>query len=340
MGIKKTATMMDVAKRAGVSVATVARVIHGNGYVSQEKRKQIEQAISELGYLSPKKDLPAAHGNLVGVLTPPDLENPFFAYLPHRLSEEANRHGLYAVVQVQEARNEFLEEVVSNFLRLRVCGIVIVGFEDATLWDHLRELLLDCGVPVVLVERTARSYGLNRVLLDGGEGIYLATRHLLDQGHRQLFYAGPAPFNDVDRQRLRGYQNAMAEIGVLEPPIVNTMKSGSIREGYESARIGLKQWPDTTAIVAWSDLYAIGAMQYCFDTGRRVPEDIAVTGFDDIYARATVPPLTSVKMPLEEMAQAAISMIIENQDQTMDFYAKTITLSPKLVVRASSSSER
>ena len=238
-------------------------------------------------------------------------------------------------MQVQEARNEFLEEVVTRFLQMRVCGIVVVGFEDATLREDLRQLLLECGVPVVFVERTARSYGLNRVLLDGGAGIYLATRHLIELGHRNLLYIAMAPFNDVDRQRMRGYQAAMTENSVADPPIVNTMQGGSIREGYESAKIGLKQWPETTAIVAWSDQFAIGAMQYCFDTGRRVPEDIAVTGFDDIYAAATVPPLTSVKMPMEEMAQAAISIIVEQREHPADTYAKTITLSPKLTIRLS-----
>ena len=109
-----------------------------------------------------------------------------------------------------------------------------------------------------------------------------------------------------------------------------------MQAGYDSIKIGLEQWPQTTAVVAWSDLYAVGAMQYCFDTGRRVPQDIAITGFDDIYAPAVVPPLTSVKMPLEEMAQAAIQMIVESRNQTLDFYSKTITLSPKLSVRKSS----
>ena len=336
MGIKKTATMMEVANRANVSIATVARVIHNNGYVSAQKRKLIQQAIEELGYVVPVKETVSVSRNLVGVLTPPDRENPFFSYLPHALGIEANKNGLYVMLRVQQATNQYLQDVVQDFISESVCGIVIVGFEDTLLLDEAKDLLLGCGVPVVFVERTARCYGLIRVLLDGGEGIFLATRHLIEQGHKHFLYIGQNSTNDVDKQRLKGYQNALAEIGIHDPPIVNPFESGAMQAGYDSIKIGLEQWPQTTAVVAWSDLYAVGAMQYCFDTGRRVPQDIAITGFDDIYAPAVVPPLTSVKMPLEEMAQAAIQMIVESRNQTLDFYSKTITLSPKLSVRKSS----
>lgn len=335
MGIKKTATMMDVAREAGVSVATVARVIHDNGYVSQNKRLLIQQAIDKLGYLIPEKEIPAFRKDVVGVWTPPDRENPFFAYLPHALAEEANRNQMYAMLRVGKNTVSNLVDVVNDFTRQGVCGIIVVGFEEADLPERERNLLLDCGVPIVFMERTARCYGLNRVLLDGSEGVYLATRHLLDLGHTHLLYIGSAPNNTVDKQRLKGFKNALSEIGVTNPPIVNTLKDGRICDGYESTKIGLKQWPQTTAIVAWSDQYAIGAMRYCADTNRRIPQDMAITGFDDIFAPSLVPPLTSVGMPLEEMAQAAIQMIIENKHQTMDFYAKTITLSPKLAIRRS-----
>lgn len=327
--------MVDIAKSTGVSVATVARVIHNNGYVSAEKKEKIQKAIEELGYTASKKEVLASSAEVIGVLTSPNRDNPFFTYLPHALAQEANRHGMYTLLRVQQPRSEFLEEVVTDFIEAAVCGIVIVGFEDAILPEEQKNLLLNCGVPVVFMERTARSYGLNRVLLDGGEGVYLATRHLIQKGHRHFLYITCTPTNDVDKERMQGYKNALAEIGIKEPPIVDQIHDGGIAAGYECAKIGLKRWPETTAIVGWSDLYAIGAMQYCFDTHRRIPQDIAITGFDDICAPFTTPPLTSVKMPLEEMAQAAVDMVIQNMNHTRDFYAKTVTLCPRLSIRQS-----
>ena len=133
MGIKKTATMMDVAREAGVSVATVARVIHDNGYVSQNKRLLIQQAIDKLGYLIPEKEIPAFRKDVVGVWTPPDRENPFFAYLPHALAEEANRNQMYIMLRVGKNTVSNLVDVVNDFTRQGVCGIIVVGFEEADL---------------------------------------------------------------------------------------------------------------------------------------------------------------------------------------------------------------
>lgn len=335
MGSKKTVTMMDVAKHAGVSVATVARIIHENGYVSRETRDQVQQVMDSLGYKKPKKEQPSAPRNVIGVWTAPDRRNPFFSYLAHALALEANKNDMYAILRVHECNSLYVEEVVSGFMKEGVCGIVLVGFDDTEINNEIKSVLLNCGVPVVFMERTARCYGLNRVMLDGSAGVYMATRHLMDLGHRNLVYIGTASTNDVDKQRLSGYKNALLELGENNPRIVNFLTGGDICDGYEATRVALERWPETTAIVSWSDLYAVGAMKYCFHTGRQIPQDIAITGFDDLCAPVMVPALTSAGMPLEEMAQAAIGIIVENRENVGENYAKTIILTPRLTIRES-----
>ena len=331
----KKITLNDIAQESGVSVATVTRVIHNNGYVSLEKRARIEQAIERLGYAPPQRSQRAEKGRLVAIVLPPSNGHPFSSRLGYALESYAYRAGLLAMTLVDVQKNDTIPALLKIIMEQNVCGIVLAGFSDVEMSEKTRSTLLECGVPVVTIER-AKNCGLNCVQIDTENGLYMATCHMLDRGHRNLIYLSPPITGEVERERLHGFRRGLEENNIpFSDDMVKICKSLSPEQGYEAVKEALQRRPDINGIVTWSDMYACGALQCLRRLGKSVPEDVAVIGYDDFMAPLLTPPLSSIRSPLEEMAQAAIETILTNQNQSAEFFARTIILSPKLVVRAS-----
>lgn len=342
--MKQNATIRDVAIEAGVSVATVSRAIHKNGYISQENQDKIDAAIKKLGYIersrtrtdrAVKKDsMPVLfkRSKVIAVIGGTSKEHTFLPRLEHALSIAANNAGFYTLYIAQKPSNDNLTEVVSKALQENVCGIIISDFADERISPENKEMILGLPVPVVVVERAVCTE-LNSVQIDSKQGIYLACKHLYESGRKNLVYVTAPLFGSVEQERLQGFQDAAAEYHMS--PSVHICHS-SLREDCYSELTKIfnsEEIPD--AIVAWSDLFAITARQFLYDRSIAVPDKVAIFGYDDFLASYTAPPLSTVRAPLNELAASAVGIIKENLDNRGEFFARNIKLTPNLVLRAS-----
>ena len=197
--MKQNVTIRDVALEAGVSVATVSRAIHKNGYISQENQEKILAAIKKLGYIEKSrvrtdhaarqdaKAVPCRRSKVIAVIGGISKEHTFLPRLEHALSIAANNAGFYTLYIAQKPGNENLADVVAKALQENVCGIIISDFADEKISQANKEMILGLPVPVVVVERAVCTE-LNSVQIDSKQGIYLACKHLYESGRSNLVY--------------------------------------------------------------------------------------------------------------------------------------------------------
>lgn len=331
----KKITMRDIANAAGCSLAMVSRVVNHTGYVSEDKRAAVQSAIEELGYIVHKSTKQGPQEKLIGLILRKLTTNFFYYKLTSALMQAADHYGYHTIaVYGDNLDNQNLLEHVKELLRYNVGGIVIGGFGEDYLEEGVQRYLRECGVPVTFIERTAGCVGFNRVQINNPLGTREATRYLIQAGHKKILYINRDRVGEVDSGRLEGFLSAINEVEHDRPAyIVKACPDNNAESGYLATKEAFATNPDITGILNWFDGYAVGALQYLYEIKKRVPDDVEVIGHDDTYAPMLAPPISSVKMPIDEMAYAAISMVIENQNSSGEFFAKTIMLDPKLILR-------
>jgi LacI family transcriptional regulator len=329
------ATIRDVARLAGVSTTTVSHVINETRYVSDQLRTRVLAAMDELNYRPNvlARGLRRGETRTIGLIVP-DNSNPFFAEIA-RIVEDVGFHNGYSVILCNSDGNLEKEAAYINVLIAKqVDGVIFIA--AGSNHEHLSELT-GAGIPVVVADRDIPHTLADVVLIDNERGGYDATRYLIGLGHRQIAcVAGPSDLNP-SADRVQGYRRALEQAGihVREQWIV----PGDFRfQGGEAAveeLLRLHQSP--TAIFACNDMMAIGALRAIRGSGRQVPGDVSVIGFDDIpLASAVMPALTTVAQPMVELATLATQYLIAQiQDDDHIKPRQRTVLDAKLVVRGS-----
>ncbi len=303
-------TITDVSKRAGVSRSTVSRVVAGNGYVSDTKRKAIDAAIAELGYRpnTMAQALRSNRTNVIGAVVV-DIGTPYFANIVYGVQRAIRPAGKSLMVssgyadQDQEARA--IIEMVD-----RSCDGIVLYLERPMRSDAV-DILRKARIPVVSIGHD--HYGLSggKVLLDNFEGARAAMRHLLDMGHSRIVYLSGDPTIGDAIDRLEGVEAALAEVGRTLDDI--EVISGLFHEnfGLSAGRDLLARRRDFTAVFAGADVIAAGLYLALNEAGLRVPEEVSVIGFDDAYhARFMSPPLTTIRQQPDHLGeQAALHLL-------------------------------
>jgi LacI family transcriptional regulator len=331
------ATLADVAARAGVSSATVSRVLNGNYPVAESTRQRVLAAVNELHYVvnAHARALAASTSDVIGVVVN-DISDPFFGTMAGGVQGEAARDDLLAVICSTAGSPQEELRYVRLLLRQRVRCIVLTGGhqEDPPYLRELAELLghaAEAGTGVVLCGRPLMP-GTQAVALDFDDhwGAGEATRHLIGLGHRRIACVqGPAG-NSTARGRLGGYQDAMAAAGLKPLVAPGGFDRGS---GREAALRLLAEPEPPTAILAANDLAAFGVLAAARECGLRVPDDVSVVGYDDIaFAADAYPALTTVRLPLAEAGLQA-GRVAAGLAATPP--ATVRTLRPALVIRDS-----
>ncbi len=329
-------TMRDVAREAGVSIKTVSRVVNNQGEISESTRRRVLAAIKKLGYRPSKvaRALVTRRSDSVGLILG-DIANPFFSEVARGVLDAAQERG-YSVFLCNSDYDPQQEiHALHSLADHDVDGTIIFP-----CWENQEAILTfaEQFKPLVVVNRAfERRPGISLVLTDILDGARRAVRYLVERGHVHIgMLAGratPLPL----MQRAQGYRAVLSEYAL--PPGEGWIFTGTgrndIEQGYEAARQLLTQYPQVTAIFAYNDLMAIGAIQACHELGRRVPEDCAVVGFDDIqFAQATHPPLTTVRIDKHELGRSAVLRLLEMLEHPdVDF--PPIHLAVELVVRQS-----
>lgn len=338
----KNPTLKDVAHEAGVSTATVARVLHGNGFVSKESRKQVEEAISKTGYRlnTLAQSLRQRRTKTIGHLLTSISPNPFFAGVELGVENEAIRNGYSVLIWnvFEDPKREALG--VETFIQRQVDALIFT----TPIEPKNVETALSARIPVIQVERPTKIQS-HKVLVDNYAGAVSATEHLINLGHKCIGYIGGDPRNyltdlSVDEQRLSGYRDTLLKNHIT--PADDWYASGkyySIEDGYQLMEKFLRKG-EVTAVLAACDILAAGALQAIYKHNLRVPEDISMVGFDDTYAPYLSPPLTTVRQPMLEIGQMAARIAIEAQNSSGEKQPgiyRIEHLSTQLTVRSSTS---
>lgn len=324
-------TIRQVAELAGVSIATVSRVVNGHADVSSSTRETVQRVIRERGYLAVSRPRGTGTGQ-IGVMVP--LIHPgCFADILAGAAEALYEHGLRAVLGPTRHSRAREVSLLGQFTGGVADGAIIVAPEESG--QEFAALAVG-GFPVVIVDpRTEIADGIPVVSAAHSAGATQATRHLLELGHRRIAAIGGPEGWIATEERMRGYHAALAGAGVLPDPGLVQYSDFRIEGGREAAA-RLLDGPDApTAIFAFNDSMAVGALQAAAARGLRVPADLSVAGFDDtIEAAITVPALTTVRQPLAELGRTAVSLLLR-QMENRRLEPLRIELATRLVIRDS-----
>lgn len=331
------ASVKDVAERAGVSVGTVSNVLNRPSKVAPSTVRRVRKAIEELGFVrnDAARQLRAGRSKSIGLVVL-DVRNPFFTDVARGAEARAAEEGYIVLLANSDEDVEREQRYLEQFEEQRVGGILLspVG-EDLAALNELRAR----NLPLVIVDRDAVHAGFSSVTVDDVAGGALAAQHLYDTGRRRIaFIGGPDSLRQV-RDRLQGVQSVVESHADVQLEIITTRAlsvSEGRRVGHELSERDISQRPD--ALVAANDLIAIGALQGIVARGRAaVPEEIAITGYDDIeFAEAAVVPLTSIRQPAEQIGYTAMDLLLEESGARPGSSAcKRVSFQPELVVRDS-----
>ncbi len=330
-------TIRDVSKLAKVSTSTVSRVICNNGIVSQDTKARVLGAIQQLGYRpnTLAQGLKYNRSNVLGVVVP-DLSSPYFAHMLKSVEQAVENAGMNMIVCSGHANRASERKAVESLLGHR-CAALILNIE-ATLLELEDDLtgFIQERVPIVMLGLNVPKYANNSVYTDNELGGFLATDYLISQGHRNIIHlAGPSKYRD-SRARLAGYKRALQQAGL--PYRENYVIAGDEYEevfGYQATKELLTLNTPFSAIFAGDDDIAAGAVEALHANGVKVPEDISLVGFDDMfYAHLMHPKLTTIRQPISEMGKVAGELAISLiSGKPTDAIQKVFT--PELIVRSS-----
>jgi len=328
-------TVRDVAREAGVSPITVSRAYSGTHPVAEETRNKIFKVAEEMGYAPDllARALAQKQSPMLGVVVL-ELSNPFFAPIIDAIQAEARKNN-YMVIVSQSERQESLEHVSLNqFRQLSVAGILVSPVSSDL--EYLSELSAK-GTEVVVIARQWEQG--NFVTVDDYLGGRIVGEHLTKLGHRQIgCVALDEPENTALQARLRGFQDAIEEAGgALQGECIILTETLRTDQGLHAADAFLELPQRPTAVFVTADRLAIGFLHRLRQRGIRIPEDVAVVGYDDIrYSEFLEVPLTTVALPKYEMGQKATQILFDAlKSETNDDGPQQILLEPKLIVRES-----
>jgi DNA-binding LacI/PurR family transcriptional regulator len=326
-------TIYDVARLAGVSTATVSRALNGTGQIAPTTRATIEAAVEQLGYRpnTIARSLVTKSTQTIALLLP-DISNPFYAALVSGIQQAALSHGHTMLLCTTESDAEREEHYLRVLRAKQVDGALVDGLVLPS--DRIARFVED-GFPIVCLDRDIDSRSIPLVQVDNRAGGRLATGHLLALGHTRIAHVTGAGELGISDERLAGYRDALTDAGLeVDFDLVGEGRFTE-RGGHDAARALLERNPDVSAIFAANDLSALGVLNAIVETGRRVPDDVSVVGFDDLRLAAyTSPPLTTIHQPGVEIAKLATEILI-GLTQGRRAERMRHLLEPRLVVRGS-----
>ncbi|HBL30787.1 MAG TPA: LacI family transcriptional regulator [Acidobacteria bacterium] len=328
-----SATIKEVARASGVSVATVSRVFNQKGPIRDETRQRILEVAGRLGY-SPHamaRSLITKKTGTVGVLLP-DLYGEFFSEVIRGVDLAARHDGYHILVSSSHSDRSEVEAVL-RALRGRIDGLVVMSPEaDARVLEaNLPETL-----PIVLLNCRVEGTAFDSINIDNEGGARAMVRHLAGLGHIRIAHVKGAPANNDALERLLGYREEMRTLLHEDTEALEIAGDFNEESGYRAGKALLRMDPRPTAVFAANDAMALGVLSALQEAGLRVPEEMAVTGFDDIpIARYLTPPLTTVRLDIADLGGLAVRRLLEAIAEGEDRERRHETLPTTLVVRGS-----
>lgn len=308
---KAVPTLADVARHAGVSTATVSRCLNAPDRVVGETRNRVMRAVKELGY-APNfgaRALAAKQTNTFGVVIP-TMENAVFARGIQAFQEELGRHGKTLLIASSSYQPQLEDDQIRALVARGADALLLIGYDrDPGLYEFLAKR----RVPALVAWSYEEGRSLPAIGFDNHLAMQDLTRAVLDHGHRHIAcITAPMAANDRARRRVEGIRDVLSAAGMQADALTLVETPYGIENGEQALRTILTENPKTTAIMCVNDVLAIGALRAARSLGLRVPDDISITGFDDIeIAQLAEPALTTVHVPHREMGKRAARLLIE-----------------------------
>mgnify|MGYP006300208259 CR=1 FL=1 len=328
-------TIYDVAQHAGVAPATVSRVLNDSGYVSDDTRRRVRQAIDELGYAPNRlaRGLRSKQTQTLGLVVT-DITNPFWTTVARGVEDVASEHGFSVILCNTDESDAKQEQYVNLLLEKQVDGFLLVPASgDTSAVAQLQQR----DVPLVILDR-AVPLPVDTVRCDSEVGAYDLVMHLLNLGHRRIGLLGGSPTVSTAQDRLRGYRRALQQAGIPVDEDLILHRDYTQEAGYVMTQAILALPERPTALFAVNNFIAIGAVRALREANVRIPEDMALVGFDDLPLALMVEPfLTVAAQPAYEMGAKATALLLEriNAEETPDTHSEMV-LPTELIVRRSS----
>jgi DNA-binding LacI/PurR family transcriptional regulator len=325
--------MREVAAEAGVSLATVSRVLAGSADVAPELAGRVKLVAKALGYHpnAAARGLRTGRSLTVGLVVP-DIQNPFFTSVMSGL-EDVLRAGNYSLFLANAAEDVERERLhLQRLLADGAAGVLFVPVAPPEVHYHY---LRAAGIPVVTLSRDHPQLNADSVTVDNTAGVQGAVRHLIGLGHRRIAFINGPVFRSTSRERLAGYEQALREAAIpIEPELI---RISDFRQagGFESMRALLAMGDRPTAVMSGNNMMTLGALEAIHSGGVRVPDEIALVGFDDMpWATSLKPSLTAVAQPTFEIGRTAAQLLLDRL-QDPELPVRHIVLETTLHVRAS-----
>jgi LacI family transcriptional regulator len=341
IGKNQKVTIAQVAKEAGVSLQTVSRVINNRREITPETRERVQEVIRRLGYQpnAIARSLSQRRSQTLGIVTS-GLEYYGPSHVLVGVEQAANQHGLSILLNLlHQPESGDIESIVNGLISRQVEGIIWAVPEIGDNRSWLRELLPQLTIPVIFLSAQPRDT-LKVVDVDNRQGGYVATQHLLERGYRRIgLIAGPLTWWAA-KERRRGWQEALIDAGVRWSNSQVVAGDWSAESGERGLYELLENHPDLDAVFVCNDQMALGLMRAARSLGKRIPEDLAVVGFDDTPESAFYyPPLTTIRQDLYKLGQVAVETFLQIREAEQRGELSTPTeiklLKPQLVIRES-----
>lgn len=311
-------TILDVARRAGVSKATVSRALNGKVFVSDDVRARIDKAIEETGYrpnLLARK-LATRESNSVGLVITNRLYNgPFFSAMIYQAATLSEAHQRQLILADGKNSSQHERDAITFLMQLRCDAIMI--YPKYLSVEELDAIIDQSSVPVVAINRELKRHRARSVFVDHHACSVQMTRYLLEQGHRRIAFITGAEGSPTGERRLAGYLDAQAGAGITPDAALVVSGSWTTESGYEAGRALLAAGIPFTCVLAANDDMAIGAAKAFSEAGLRLPDEVSLAGFDDsIIGRYATPALTTMHIPMDEMIGDAVQILLSPEDRS------------------------
>jgi LacI family transcriptional regulator len=330
----KRVTLKDIAEKTGFSVNTVSKALKDRPDLSVKTKEYIKKVADELCYVT--NDIAGSlRSGLTKILAliVSDISNPLFGIIAKEVEKVAQSHQYTVIIMNTEENDKREIQAIRATIAKNVDGVLLVPTQNSTKGI---EMLLNAAIPCVLIGRYFKDFLIDSILFADKEGGYLATEHLLINGYRNILMLNAPLYISSARDRLTGYRNALSAYGI--PPehgMTITVDSipGSIEE---KIKLAIQQKMKFDSIFAFSDLIAFETICVLQKMGLRVPEDIAVIGFDDIQSKLPIPfPLTTICAPKTAMAKMSVELLLARISKDYSDYPLEKQFDVKLVIRGS-----
>ncbi len=339
MNSKKKVTIYDLAKKINYSPSTISRALNDHKGISKKATKAIKEAAKEMGYRpnTIAASLRSNRSNTIGIMIS-RINRPFIADLISGIEATARKEGYNVIISQSDDKYENEVSNAKTLVDSRIGGLVASLSMETTDYDHF-EQFVEMGVPIVFVDRVPDNFNSYQVVIDNYAAGYRATKHLIEQGCKRIAHFAGSQHRNVYAGRKQGYVDALKESGIpVDEDLIFILDTLSFEEGKKATKKMLKLPNPPDGLFTANDTVGVSAIMYAKKHGVKIPEDLAIIGFnDDPIASIVEPGLSTITHPAIKMGEICAKRLMEHSDETYDKDVSEITiLNTDLVVRESS----